>query len=131
MDFSAFDKTKSEAYEKQAKERWGNTDAYAAFSEKNKGRSEEMQEALARGLMTIFEDFGKYRNTDPAGEKAQATVKRLQAYISEHYYPCTLEILRSLGTMYAAGGDFTENIDAAGGEGTARFAQEAIEVYCR
>ena len=33
--------------------------------------------------------------------------------------------------MYAAGGAFTENIDKAGGEGTAAFAQRAIAIYCR
>ena len=31
----------------------------------------------------------------------------------------------------ASGGDFTENIDKAGGEGTAVFAQRAIAIYCR
>lgn len=43
----------------------------------------------------------------------------------------TLEILNSPGEMYAAGGEFTENIDRAGGEGTAVFAQRAIAIYCR
>ena len=47
------------------------------------------------------------------------------------YYPCTKEILNSLGEMYAAGGELTENIDKAGGEGTAVFAQRAIAIYCR
>ena len=32
--------------------------------------------------------------------------------------------------MYAGGGDFTTNIDGAGGEGTAQFASDAIEIYC-
>ena len=31
---------------------------------------------------------------------------------------------------YAAGGDFTKNIDDCGGEGTAAFASRAIEIYC-
>ena len=40
------------------------------------------------------------------------------------------DILSSLGQMYAGGGDFTTNIDGAGGEGTAQFASDAIEIYC-
>lgn len=32
-----------------------------------------------------------------------------------------------LGRMYAAGGDFTDNIDKYAGEGTAIFACEAIK----
>ena len=39
-------------------------------------------------------------------------------------------MLRTLGMMYTGGGEFTENIDAAGGMGTAEFAAKAIEVYC-
>ena len=62
---------------------------------------------------------------------SQALVKRLQGYITENYYPSTKEILNSLGEMYAAGGEFAENIDKAGGEGTAVFAQQAIAIYCR
>ena len=32
---------------------------------------------------------------------------------------------------YAAGGEMTENIDAAGGKGTAEFAAKAIAEYCK
>ena len=33
--------------------------------------------------------------------------------------------------MYASGGEFTENIDSYGGEGTALFTAKAIEIYLR
>ena len=33
--------------------------------------------------------------------------------------------------MYIAGDSMTENIDNAGGKGTAEFAHQAIEVYCQ
>ena len=32
--------------------------------------------------------------------------------------------------MYAAGGEMTDNIDKAGGKGTAAFASNAIRVFC-
>ena len=88
------------------------------YTQKNKGRSKDAEEALARGVMLIFSDFGKCKDGDPALPEAQALVKRLQAYISENYYQCTPEILQTLGAMYGAGGEFTENIDKAGGEGS-------------
>ena len=31
--------------------------------------------------------------------------------------------------MYSGGGDFTKNIDEYGGEGTAEFADNAIQIY--
>lgn len=79
--------------------------------------------------MLIFSDFGKCKDGDPALPEAQALVKRLQAYISENYYQCTPEILQTLGAMYGAGGEFTENIDKAGGEGTAKFVERAISIH--
>ena len=82
-------------------------------------------------MMTIFEDFGNVKDTAPDSDEAQALVKRLQAYISENYYQCTPEILKSLGSMYAAGGAFTENINNAGGKGTAQFVEQAISIYCK
>ena len=131
MDYSAFDTTKLDEYAKQAKAKWQDTKAYTEFEQKNRGRSKESEEALARGLMTIFEEFGKLKNTSPDSADAQALVKRLQSYITENYYNCTPEILNSLGSMYGAGGEFTDNIDAAGGKGTAHFAQQAISIYCK
>ena len=82
-------------------------------------------------MIDIFTEFGQIRNTDPASEEAQALVKKLQDYITEHMYTCTNEILSGLGMMYGGGGDFTTNIDKMGGEGTAEFASRAIEIYCR
>ena len=38
--------------------------------------------------------------------------------------------MTALGSMYDGGGEMTENIDHAGGEGTAEFAAQAIKVYC-
>ena len=63
--------------------------------------------------------------------EAQVLVKKLQDFITDKMYACTNDILRSLGKMYASGGDFTRNIDRAGGEGTAQFASDAIDIYCR
>ena len=91
MDFSAFDTAKMDEYATKAKEKWQHTNAYQEYTQKNKGRSKDAEEALARGVMLIFSDFGKCKDGDPALPEAQALVKRLQAYISENYYQCTPE----------------------------------------
>ena len=131
MDFSPFDRSKQESYAAEAKKRWGKTDAYKEFEEKTAGQSQAQQDSVANGLMAIFARMGAIRTTDPGSPDAQALVKELQYYITTHYYTCTRQILRGLGMMYIAGDEMTANIDAAGGEGTARFAHEAIEVYCK
>lgn len=122
-------KRKMDAYTARAKEAWGTTEAYKEYEKKSAGRSRGEEQALGAQLMEIFGAFGRVKNGSPAAEEAQTLVKQLQGYITEHYYTCTDEILMSLGQMYSAGGEFTENIDAAAGGGTAVFAAEAIEVY--
>ncbi len=130
MDFKAFDTSKLEEYAKQAKETWGHTEAYNEYEEKTKNKSWDMNDA-ASGLMSIFVEFGKLMDNEVDSEVVQAEVKKLKEYITENYYTCTSEILAGLGKMYAAGGSMTENIDKAGGMGTAEFAARAIEVYCK
>ncbi len=131
MDFSAFNSDKLDAYARQARESWGKTEAYREFEEKSKGRTREDEGTVAQGLMAIFARMGQIRDIPPNSEAAQALVRQLQDYITRNYYTCTGQILLGLGQMYAAGGEFTENIDAAGGAGTAQFANEAIQVYCK
>ena len=130
MDFSAFDTKKMDEYAAQAKEAWGNTPAYQEYKQKTKGRSKAETIEAGRQMMEIFAEFGAIRNGDPSSPEAQALVRKLQDFISAHYYTCTDQILSGLGQMYAAGGEMTDNIDRYGGEGTAAFASRAIRAFC-
>lgn len=131
MCFNAFDTKKIDEYARQAKASWGQTPAYREFEQKSAGRTKEEENRIANGLMEILGAFGGMADMDPAGEAAQAQVAKLRDYISANYYTCTDDILRSLGRMYAGGGSMTENIDAAGGPGTAEYAHRAIEACCK
>lgn len=128
--FEAFDTRKIDEYAKQAKAAWGTTDAYKEFEQKSKGWTKDDRENVHKQTMDIFREFGEIRKSDPGSPEAQALVKKLQDFITEKMYTCTNDILSGLGRMYGAGGDFTTNIDRAGGEGTAQFACDAIQIYC-
>ena len=117
-------------YAAQAKASWGDTEAYREYERKSEGRRDGENRLLSRQMMDIFAEFGRIRGSDPASDAAQALVKKLQGFISEHCCTCTKDILRSLGQMYAGGGDMTANIDRFGGEGTAKFATEAFRITC-
>ncbi len=129
LGFAAFDTKKIDEYAAQAKESWGKTDAWKEYEKKSAGRTKEQEQLLGAKMMEIFYEFGQVKDKGPESEEAQALVKKLQNYITEHFYTCTDEILESLSLMYAGGGDMTTNIDKVGGEGTAVFANEAIEAY--
>ena len=131
MSFEAFDTRKLDEYARQAKASWGQTDAYKEYEKKSVGRGKEEQHVLNVQMMEIFSEFGKIKEQDPEGEAAVGLAKRLQEFITEHFYTCTDKILLGLGAMYAGGGDLTVNIDKIGGTGTAEFADKAIQAYCK
>ncbi len=85
---------------------------------------------MMKGLLSLFAEFGKIKDTDPSSAEAKAMAKKLQDYITEHFYKCIDDILPGLGQAYVSNKEFTENIDNAGGKGTADFACRAIKAYC-
>ena len=131
MDFEQFDAKKMDDYSAQAKTLWGKTDAYREYEVKSRGRSKETDKALGDDLMGLFRELGTMRDQAADSEAVQNWVKKLQSFITEHYYTCTKQILMGLGQMYAGGGSMTENIDHAGGAGTGEFARQAIDFYCK
>lgn len=131
LEFEKFDVNKIDDYAEQAKTLYGKTEAYREYEKKANSRTKEQSDAVNGQVMDFFVRLGKLRGQSPDSEAAQNWVRDLQAFFTANYYTCTPEILMSLGQMYAGGGAMTENIDAAGGQGTGAFAREAIEIYCK
>ena len=130
-DFTAFDTRKIDEYAAEAKASWGQTDAYREYEKKSAGRTTEETCDISERMMQHFVRFGSMLHLSPDDPAVQDEVRALQAFITEHFYTCTPEILAGLGQIYSGGGDMTENIDRAGGPGTAEFAARAIDIYCR
>lgn len=128
---NAFDNSEFEKYKDEAKEKWGNTTAYAEYSEKSKNYGKDKFSAISGEMAEIFSKFNRaMKNSDADSDKAQALVRELQNYITNNFYTCTKEILSGLGQMYVYDERFKNNIDKAG-EGTADFVSEAIKIYCK
>ena len=131
MDFAAFDTRKIEEYAVRAKASWGSTPEFREFEQKSEGRTAEDSLELGKKMMGLFARLGTLKAEDPASQGVQLLIGELQNFISEHFYTCSDKVLSGLGEMYAGGGEMTENIDRAGGKGTAAFVREAIRFYCR
>ena len=129
MDFKAFDTRKIDEYSKHAKELWRQTPEYKEYEEKTKNWTEDDEVTVVNEFMEIFVECGQMKEMNPSDKQVQAQVKKLQDYITEHFYTCSAKILQGLGRMYAGGGELTENIDAAGGTGTSEFASKAIDIF--
>ena len=119
-------------YTTEARERYGNTAAYKEHEQKTKNYTKEKWAEAKDGLMAIFAEFAACKQSGAGvdSNEAQAIVAKLQAHITANYYTCTDEIIAWLGKMYIADERFKKNIDKYG-EGTAEFAADAIEGYCR
>jgi DNA-binding transcriptional MerR regulator len=123
INMHAFDNREFDQYREEVKEKWGHTQAYAEYQQKNK----QDYNALSAGMDAIMAEFAacKAQGHAPASKEAQVLVKKLQGYITEHFYNCTDAILAGLGEMYVADDRFRANIDRHG-DGTAEFIRQAI-----
>jgi len=136
LPMNVFDNSKYEAqreqYAKEAKEKWGATDAYKESAEKTKNYSKEKWSNVSEGMNSLMAEFAecKASGNAPESNEAQSLVKKWQNYITENFYTCTKEILAGLGEMYVADERFKANIDKHG-KGTAEFMCQAIGAYCR
>ena len=117
-------------YSAEARERWGNTDAYREHEEKTKNYTKAKWDEANGCLLACFANFAACKESGAStdSDEAQALVVKLQAYITDNYYTCTDDILAGLGKLYVADERFKKNIDKCG-EGTAEFASEAIRIY--
>lgn len=131
VNFEAFDTKRIDEYAAQAKASWGDSPAYKEFEQKSKGRTQEDDQRLEKEMWQILGRFHDMLDLPPEDDLPQAQVKRLQEYLTANFYNCTKPILASLGKMYAGGGEMTENIERFCGEGTAEYAAQAIEIYCK
>ena len=113
------------AFEKEAKEKWGHTQAYKEYEEKDpRGQdTEELDRIMAAFALCMKQ------GASSDSEEAQNLVKTLQDHITQSYYHCTNRILAGLGQMYVADERFKANIDRHA-EGTAAFIRDAIATYC-
>ena len=127
---SVFDNSEFEKCKTEAKEKWGKTKAFEEFESKSKNRGKAENDFLGEKMMEIFKKLGEIKNISPGSGEAQNLVETLKNFITANYYTCTDEILSGLGKMYVCDERFKENIDKAGGTGTAEFAAKAIEIYC-
>ena len=128
MNFQAFDKSEIEQYKAETKAKWGGTQAYREYQQKQAGEGSS-DETMAQ-IMNLFAELGSLRDQSPSDEAVQKKIAGLQAFLTEHCYTCTPEILRGLGQMYVEDERFRQNIDRAGGAGTAECVKQAIEIYC-
>ena len=130
MNFEVFGKSEIEKYKAEIKAKWGNTKEYQDYRQKDIARNGGSYSKIANELMTIFSELGKLKHLTPNADEVQNGIAAIQKFITDNCYECTNKVLSGLGEMYVGDERFRNNIDKAGGDGTADFVKQAIVVYC-
>ncbi len=114
-------------YEDEARQRWGDTDAYRQSQDRAKGYTKDDWKAMTSQMDRLN---GLFVTSMQAG--APATSEAVMALAEEHrqmigrwFYDCSYEIHRGLGAMYVDDSRFTANIDKTA-PGLAAYLRETI-----
>ena len=75
-------------YNREAKERWGETNAYKEYVQKTDNYNSGKWQEVNDGLMSVLAKFAECMQNGHTADsvESQALVKELQEYITENYY---------------------------------------------
>ncbi len=115
-------------YENEAKERWGDTDAYQQSASKVSKYSKEDFAAAKVDQEAATELFVyAYGNSLPIDSaKAKEAVVAHRAAITKWFYDCSIEIQKQLAIMYIEDPRFKEYYDGRV-RGLAQYVHDAIQ----
>jgi hypothetical protein len=126
--FDGFDEFQKKEYAEEAKQRWGDTDAYKESKRRTKQYSRDdwtriksESEAITRSIADLMLAG---RSADDGEVRALAEQHRL--HIDRWFYPCSYQMHVALGEMYVADPRFTETYDKVS-QGLAQFLSSAIK----
>jgi DNA-binding transcriptional MerR regulator len=127
-DSTLFDGFDPAAYEDEAKERWGETDAYKESARRTKKYKKEDRDALKKEAAEIYQDIAKALADGVASDSPEglALAERHRLHIVRWFYPCSKTMHAGLADMYLADDRFRANMDKYG-EGVTKFLSAAIK----
>jgi DNA-binding transcriptional MerR regulator len=125
--FGGFDEFDHAQYADEAKERWGDTDAYKEsarrakkYSKQDWQRMKEEMDAVHNGLAEML------RAGKPAADpEVTALAEQHRLHIDRWFYPCSHQMHQALGDMYIADPRFTATYEKIA-PGLAQYVRDAI-----
>ena len=122
--FDGFDHS---AYEQEARERWGHTEAYRASARRAARYGETEWREIKAESEKIVQAFAQLLAAgEPAdGAAARAVAERHRRQISRWFYPCSPAMHRGLGELYVADERFARSYEQVA-PGLAAYVRQAI-----
>lgn len=122
--YDGFTKAQMEAYQKEAEERWGNTDAYKQSVARTKTWSKTKRKAVLEEGQNIEVKLARLIDREVSDPQVQELVATHRANIA-HFYDVTDEIYRGLAEMYVADPRFAKHYNDVKA-GLADFLSQAM-----
>ena len=125
--FDGFDESE---YEEEARQRWGNTVAYAE-SQKRWGSysADEKQAIKVEGQEITRRMVGSDGGVKADDPQIQAAIADYMSYINRNFYTIDKEMLGNLSDMWVADPRFAVNYERIR-KGGAAFVREAVHIFC-
>lgn len=130
--FEVFGTFDVEGTQTEAKERWGDTDAYKETAKRTSGYGVDEWRAIKAEAEEIDADFAAAldEGAPPDSERAMEIAERHRAHINRWFYPLDAEMHRALGEMYVSDHRFAQHFESRA-EGLTAYVSEAIAARSR
>jgi DNA-binding transcriptional MerR regulator len=127
--FDGFDPSK---YEDEARERWGNTDAYKESMKRTKRYTADDWKKIKAEQSAIYQDSVAMMKAagKPTDPESMDIAERHRLSIDRWFYPCSHAMHEGLASLYESDSRFAENINKHG-EGLADFLVAAIRANAK
>jgi DNA-binding transcriptional MerR regulator len=114
-------------YEDEARERWGETDAWKQSQERTKRYTKDDWKAIQAEAGDISQRFiaAMKAGVSAANDEAMAIAEEHRQHMNRWFYDCSHEFHRCLAEIYVSDPRFTENIDKDA-PGLAAYTRDAI-----
>ncbi|MCC7357554.1 MerR family transcriptional regulator [Candidatus Uhrbacteria bacterium] len=125
--YESFTPEQQELYQKEAEQRWGNTDAFRCSTERVKNMSKEQLQEIGKQGIEWTKKLSTLMDKDPASSEIQTMIAQHYNGLRTFYEP-NLELYRGLADMYVTDARFTAFYDKHH-PGLATFMQKAMHVF--
>ncbi len=126
--YGTFSKEEMDAYTKEAKERWGHTDAWKQSQERTKHWTKADYKRIAEEGAKFMQVVVSHMHEDPASPAVQELMDQHYNALRTFYEP-NLTMYRGLADMYVADARFKAYYEKFA-PGLAQFMHDAMYAYC-
>ena len=122
--FEGFDHAQ---YEAEAKEMWGESEAWKESARRTKGYGKAEWEQIRRDWDAIYARLAELmrEGAAPDDPRCKGMVEAHRAHIDRWFYPCSPEMHAAVAEMYVSDSRFTANLEKVA-PGFAQFLRDAI-----